>query len=133
MTPQINNEFTSNIIQYEQPSLTYRLGSKTVAGRIDKIDSIKQAIFHILSTERYAHTIYDDDYGVELEQYIGKDIGYIQAGIESTLRDALCQDDRILDVQVDNVSKNEDGNSCFVEFTVFTKLGNIKENVNVLQ
>lgn len=133
MTAQINNEFTSNIIQYEQPSLTYRLGSRTVAGKIDKIESVKQAIHHILSIERYSNPIYDDDYGVELEQFIGKDIGYIQASIESTLRDALCQDDRIMDVQVNNVYQGEEANSCIIEFTVFTKFGNIEGKTNVLQ
>ena len=133
MIPQIADEFTNNVAQVQQPDLTYRLGSKTVAGKIDKIDSIKQAIYHILSTERYSNPIYDDDYGVELEQYVGKDLGFISASIENELREALCQDDRITDVQVDNVSKGEQGNSCLIEFTVFTKYGNIQEELNVLQ
>lgn len=126
------NEYM-NLIEYKQPDLTYRLGNKSVAGKIDKIDSIKQSIFHILSTERYSNPIYDDNYGVELEQYIGKDIGFVVAGIENTLREALCQDDRISDVQVNNIKIGEDGNSCFVEFTVFTIYGNIEEGLNVLQ
>lgn len=133
MTPQIAEEFTNNVAQVQQPDLTYRLGSKTIAGKIDKIDSIKQAIYHILSTERYSNPIYDDDYGVELEQYVGKDLGFISASIENELREALCQDDRITDVQVDNVSKGEQGNSCLIKFTVFTKYGNIQEELNVLQ
>lgn len=133
MIPQIAEEFTNNITQVQQTDLTYRLGSKTVSGKIDKIDSIKQAICHILSTERYSNPIYDDDYGVELEQYVGKDLGFISASIENELREALCQDDRISDVQVNNISKGEQENSCLVEFTVFTKYGNIEEELNVLQ
>lgn len=133
MIPQIADEFTNNVTQVQQTDLTYRLGSRTVAGKIDKIDSIKQAIYHILSTERYSNPIYDDDYGVELEQYIGKDIGFISASIENELREALCQDDRISDVQVNSISIGEQDNSCLIEFTVFTKYGTIEEELNVLQ
>lgn len=133
MIPQIANEFTNNVAENIEPDLTYKLGSKTVAGKIDRIESIKQAIYHILSTERYSNPIYDDDYGVELEQYIGKDIGFISASIENELREALCQDDRISDVQVNNISKGEQENSCLIEFTVFTKYENIEEELNVLQ
>lgn len=118
---------------YRQPDLTYRLGSTTVAGKIDKLESIKQAVYHILSTERYSSPIYDDNYGVELEQYIGKDIGYIQADIENTLKEALTQDDRITNVIVNNVKKSdEQKNACVIEFTVYTIYGNYNENMSIL-
>ncbi len=134
MTPQISTGDTSNVYSYRQPNLTYRLGKKTVAGKIDQLEAVKQSIYHILSTERYSNPIYDDDYGVELEQYLGKDIGYITADIENTLREALCQDDRITDVQVNDVSKStEEESACVIDFTVFTIYGNIEETLNVIQ
>lgn len=118
---------------YRQPDLTYRLGNTTVAGKIDKLESIKQAVYHILSTERYSSPIYDDSYGVELEQYIGKDIGYIQADIENTLKEALTQDDRITNVVVNDVKKSDkQKNACIIEFTVYTIYGNYNENMNIL-
>lgn len=118
---------------YRQPDLTYRLGNTTVAGKIDKLESIKQAVYHILSTERYSSPIYDDNYGVELEQYIGKDIGYIQADIENTLREALTQDDRITNVVVNDVKKSDkQKNACVIEFTVYTIYGNYDENMSIL-
>lgn len=118
---------------YRQPDLTYRLGNTTVAGKIDKLESIKQAVYHILSTERYSSPIYDDNYGVELEQYIGKDIGYIQADIENTLKEALTQDDRITNVVVNNVKKSDkQKNACVIEFTVYTIYGNYNENMSIL-
>ncbi len=121
-------------LEYRQPNLTYRLGKKSVAGKVDKIEAVKQAIYHILSTERYSSPIYDDDYGVELEQYIGQDIGFIEADIENTLREALCQDDRITDVQVNSVEKSkEQAGCCVVDFTVFTIYGNVEESLNVVQ
>ena len=132
MIPQINNQLIGESIQYRQPNLTYRVGDSTVAGKIDKLDSVKQAIYHILSTERYSNPIYDGDYGVELEQYIGKDIGFIMAGIQETLRDALLQDDRISDVQVDNVEKSDkQNNACLIDFTVFTIYGTYKDSLSL--
>lgn len=132
MIPQINNQLIGESIQYRQPNLTYRLGDSTVAGKVDKLDSVKQAIYHILSTERYSNPIYDGNYGVELEQYIGKDIGFITAGIQETLRDALLQDDRISDVQVDNVEKsNNQNNACLIDFTVFTIYGEYKDSLSL--
>ena len=132
MIPQINNRLIGDSIQYRQPNLTYRVGDSTVAGKIDKLDSVKQAIYHILSTERYSNPIYDGDYGVELEQYIGKDIGFITAGIQETLRDALLQDDRISDVQVDNVEKSDkQNNACLIDFTVFTIYGTYKDSLSL--
>lgn len=118
---------------YRQPDLTYRLGNTTVAGKIDKLESIKQAVYHILSTERYSSPIYDDNYGVELERYIGKDIGYIQADIENTLKEALTQDDRITNVVVNDVEKSDkQKNACVIKFTVYTIYGNYNENMSIL-
>lgn len=118
--------------QYRQPSLTYRLNDETVAGKIDKIESVKQAISHILQTERFGSPLYSEDYGIELEQYLGKDIGFIKADIEETLRDALTQDDRITDVSVDSVEKSSEQNgACVVTFTVRTIFGDIEESASI--
>lgn len=134
MTPQISTGESSEVYSYRQPNLTYRIGTTTVAGKIDKLEAVQQAVYHILMTERYDNPIYDENYGVELEQYLGKDIGYITADIENTLREALCQDDRITDVQVNDVSKStEQDSACVIEFTVFTIYGNVEETLNVAQ
>ena len=119
---------------YRQPNLTYRLNDNSVAGKISGLESIEQAIFHILQTERYSNPLYNDDYGVELEQYIGQDIGFIAADIENTLREALTQDDRITDVSVTNVAKStKQANSCEISFTVYTIYGDIEESLEMEQ
>lgn len=132
MTPQISEITNSETYSYRQPNLTYRLGEKTVAGKIDNLESIKQSVRHILLTERYSNPIYDDNYGIELEQYIGQDIGFIIAGIGNTLKEALSQDDRITDVQVNDVSKSsKENNTCVIEFTISTIYGNYNDSLNV--
>lgn len=134
MIPQIGIGESKEIYSYRQPGLTYRLGTNTVAGKTDGIEAVKQAVYHILMTERWSNQIYDDDYGVELQQYVGKDIGYITADIENTLRDALCQDDRITDVQVNAVNKStRQESACMVDFTVFSIYGNFNESLSVAQ
>ena len=125
---------TGGIQEYRQPDLTYRMGESTIVGKItDKIESVKQSILHILSTERYSNPIYDDDYGVELEKYIGQDKGTVIADIENTLNEALTQDDRITKIKVNSITDGVESNSLVVEFTVYTIYGEIGEVLNVVQ
>lgn len=130
--PQINDDMNGSTYSYREPNLTYKINEKNVTGNIDKLESIKQAIYHILMTERYSNPIYSDNYGVELEQYIGKDFGYVVAGIQTTLNDALTQDDRITSVVVNNVSKSDkQQNACLILFTVYTIYGNYDEELTL--
>lgn len=130
MIPQIGNEIPNNVIRYRIPSKTYRFSNDTVYGYIDGVDSVKQAICCILSVERYSNPIYGDNYGVELEQYLGKDINYINATIQNVLYDALIQDDRITDVKVKSVNAI-DIDYCEVKFDVFTIFGSFDESISV--
>lgn len=131
MTPELMSE-DEELIKYRRPNLTYRLNETNISGKVNDLESLKQTIKHILSIERYDNPIYTQNYGIELEKYLGQDIGYITADIENTLREALTQDDRIIEVQVNDVSKLT-ADSCKIEFTVYTIYGNMEENLNVLQ
>lgn len=115
-------------------SLTYGLDlkNKRIVRKIDDIEAMKQAIFKILSTERQAHVIYDDSYGVELERFLGKDIDFIKSDVERTISEALLADDRILSITnftINDLVKD----SLHIEFKVNTVYGNIsmKSEVNV--
>ena len=125
MIPQIGISTAENVKYEPYPSLTYKLTGDQIAGDIDGIDAIRQAAFGILSTERYAHVVYDNNYGVELEQYCGCDFEFLEATIEDTLRDALTQDDRIKDITVTDISM-ADSDSAQVVFEVHTNVGKIK-------
>ena len=131
MVSQIYDKIANNAYFVRQPNLTYSLGYD---GRISGLEAMKQAIYHILMTERYSNPIYDDDYGIELEQYVGKDLNYISATIENTLRDALMQDDRVVGVIVNSIKPDDkQPNVCLIEFTVDTIYGEFEENLNVVQ
>ena len=134
MASQIYDKLSSNAYFVRQPNLTYRLGETYASGMISGLEAMKQSVCHILMTERYSNPIYDDDYGVELNQYLGKDLTYISATIERTLRDALMQDDRVQDVIVNSIDKDKnDLNACNVEFTVMSSYGEFEGSINVIQ
>ena len=132
MIPIIENAVTEQIEFTPYPSFTYNtnLFSETIAGDIDGKASLEQALYHRLLTERYSYIIYDDNYGTELEQYIGQGFSFLEATIENTLRDSLLQDDRITDVRITNIQKIEI-DSALVEFDVYTNMGNINMNLPI--
>lgn len=131
MTPS-KNSYVTQISTYRYPDKTYRMGEKTMQGSIEKNESVRQAIYHILNTERYSNPIYGKNYGVELEKYLNTDIEYIRSTIQDTLSDALLQDDRITDVTVDSVEQTG-YNSVLVTFTVATIYGKEREELEVVQ
>ena len=135
MIPQIDDIDLTNEEEIKIPSKTYKVninetGQDTIAGFIDDIDAIKQSIYHILSIERYAYDIYDDDYGVELEQYIGQSFEYLQSTIQNTLEEALTQDERILAVEVTNVEKRND-EFALITFNAITQNNEIEMEVGI--
>ena len=62
-----------------QPTHTYKmhLKSGTVQGYTDGQDAMRQAIYKILSTERYQYAMYSWNYGVELLDLYGEPMTYV--------------------------------------------------------
>ena len=52
---------------------TYRMDfkNKRIIGMVDGVDAAVQAIFKALQTRRFAHIIYDDQYGCDIFNKIG--------------------------------------------------------------
>lgn len=112
-----------------QPSLTYRIDwkSKRIAGMIDDLDAIRQAVVKILQTERFLYLIYTTDYGTEWNGLLGKDQLYVQSELKRRVREALLQDERITDV--DDFRFRFDGDAAIVAFTVVSIYGNFEQEV----
>jgi len=74
-----------------QPSRTYRLDLEhgRIRGMTDGAEAVKQAVYKILATERYAHSIYS---GYGLDRRIGPEL-------ERCVKEALLEDDRIESVE----------------------------------
>ena len=130
MIPQVSGVTIDqvNVVQY--PTFTYRVTDNQISGNVDGIEAIQQAVYHILSTERYAYPIYSDNRGVEFKKYIGRPFSFLRDTIQKTLRDALLQDDRITAVSVTNVSRtSRDG--ALIEFKVTSDRGTFGSEVTV--
>lgn len=123
MIPQISSLNFSEIKFKRQPSHTYKISGDRIEGFLDGAEALKQTIFHILSTDRYAYPIYDSNYGNELKTLFNKSTGFVIAGLGQVITDALLQDDRIESVIVNQVEVGETIDSVVANFTVISKEG----------
>lgn len=123
---QIDYDTTSSTVY---PSQTYTLDFETgqVYASIDDLDSVKQAITKILSTDRYAYEIYDGYYGNELFTLVGKPYEYVVVEIPRVLNEALLKDERILGVG-SYTFKRVSVDSIEIEFQVDTIYGRLDIN-----
>lgn len=101
---EISSEDELLELDYEEsiyPSKTYKLNTEKgrIVGFTDGVDAIKQAIYCILSTERYQYEAYDSNYGVELNDLIGQPMDYVVAEIQRRITEALTYDSRIETVE----------------------------------
>lgn len=105
------------------------VGKDRISGFIDDLDALTQAIYLILSTERYQFLIYSWDYGVELLDLYGQPMPYVMAELPRRINDALTQDDRIEDVVDFEFEQN--GKILSTKFTIVSNLGSISTVLEV--
>lgn len=121
---------TDTVLQEpEYATLTHRMTEDRVKGKVDGIKALEQAIYKILNTERYEYPIYTFTYGVELKKLVGKEQPYVRSELKRIVREALLQDDRIL--QVDGFRFVFEGDICECDFNVTSIYGPLKIKVEV--
>ncbi len=115
----------------EQPTYTYEMNPESglIRGYVDGIDAMEQAVYKILSTERYRYIIYSWNYGIELEDLFGQPVSYVCLELERRIREALLWDTRIEDVGDFRFDTSARGtvHAYFVVHTVFGDLDADKE------
>ena len=116
-----------NLEVVKQPSLQHKmnLNDSFIAGKCDGKEGLKQAVYKILSTERYENVIYSRNYGVEFKDLFGQPVKTVLPIIESRIKEALTQDDRITDVDgfiFDTSQKHK----VSVTFTVHSELSDFE-------
>lgn len=108
----------------DEPTLTFKVENGRIRGKIDELSAMVQAVDKILRTERLVYSIYSEQYGNDLNDLIGKDIGYAKVEAERMIKEALLADDRVTDVEIDTIEqKNKD--TLVVTGTCFTVFGKI--------
>ncbi|MDH6675718.1 hypothetical protein M2277_006439 [Paenibacillus sp. LBL] len=104
----------------EQPLKTYGIDfdNGVLGGTVDGITAIKQFVVKTIKTARFRFTIYDDDYGSEIEDLLGSDasIELLETEIPRVIEEALLYDDRINDVY--DFELTREGDRLFVSFYI---------------
>lgn len=110
-----------------QSSLTYYIDPETkrMSSMIDNTDSVIQAIFKALGTEKYGYEIYSWEYGFLEDQFIGEDFDFVQTNLEYYVRECLSKDDRIIDITNFKVTQQAI-DSCLATFDVLSTEGLIQ-------
>lgn len=127
-------EMLEEIPVIRQPSLGWGVDfeNKRITGEIDNIEAVKQAIYLILSTERYSKEIYTWNYGVETYDLYQMNKYFIIPNLQKRIFDAVYQDDRV--TEISNFKVEVQGRNYIVTFDVTTIYGdtfNVSQGVNV--
>lgn len=109
----------------EQPSKTYFMDIETerIRGFTDDINSMKQAVFKILNTERYQYVIYSWNYGIETIDLYGQNTAYVMSELKRRISEALLWDSRI--TSVDNFEFSTERGKISCKFIVHTIFGDV--------
>lgn len=126
MLPAVNDDLQKDFEIEEETSHTYKLDldNSTIAGYVDDLEAMKQAIYLILNIERYEYLIYSWNYGIELNDLYGQPIPFVLPELKRRITEALVQDSRILGV--DNFSFETNKGKVHVTFTVHTIFGDVE-------
>lgn len=126
MIPRMDDDLISNVEIEEQPTRTYeiKLAKDKMGTYVDGLEAMKQAIYHIINTERYQYLIYSWNYGVELADLFGNPITYCYPEIKRRVMEALLQDERITEVYDFEFSYSK--GDVLVRFKVTTDYGEIE-------
>lgn len=118
-------------VEVQMPTRTYRIMNNRIAGWIDDLEAMRQAVEKIILTERFEWEIYSDNYGVEMQNLIGQDFDLIKSEIERVVSEALLADERI--ESVDNFDLQQTNRSSLhFSFTVTTVFGEINMEQEVV-
>ena len=121
----------TQIVTVEVPTNTHRMlvDRERVSGYTDGLEAMRQAVYLILATERYAFPIYSWNYGIELRDLFGQQTTYVIPELRRRITEALMQDDRITNVsdfQFEVVK-----NKVSTPFLVTTTKGEIEAGMEV--
>jgi len=126
MLPAVNDDLQKDFNIEEETSYTYKLNldESTIAGFVDGLEAMKQAIYLILNIERYEYLIYSWNYGIELADLFGQPTSFVLPELKRRITEALVQDSRILGV--DNFSFETNKGKVHATFTVHTIFGDVE-------
>lgn len=124
LLPSVSDGVVADIVEYTMPTRTYNLEydkDSQIRGYCDELKAMKQAIYKIINTERYAYIIYPWEYGIELADLFGKPIPFVYAEIQRRITEALLWDVRIKELTDFSFTHNR--GDVLVNFKAHTVFG----------
>lgn len=112
-----------NIVNKDNTHNTYDITNNKIQGFKNNILALKEAIYKILSTEKYEYKIYSFSYGIDYSNLIGKDIEYVKIELKRKIKECLLSDSRI--TNVDNFKFVSTGDKLTCSFNVCSIYGEI--------
>lgn len=114
------------------PTVQHRLltGEQRILGSCDGLEALRQTVWLILNTERYAYPIFSWNYGIELEDLYGKPVTLVCPELERRISEALSVDERIKSVDAFSFDTSRRGIAA-VTFTVHSTFGSWDERIEV--
>lgn len=114
----LNNEENQN------PTLTFQIANGRIRNKFDGLGAMVQAVDKILKTERFVFPIYTDQYGNDLNDLLGKNLGYAKVEAERMVKEALLADERVIKVDITNINETSP-NTLTLTGECQTSYGNI--------
>lgn len=106
-----------------QTGRTYGLYSDKIQGYVTDAEALRQAVYKLLNTEKYEYPIYSFNYGIALEDLIGKDPDYVAIEVERRISECLLTDERVSDVT--DFIFEENGDELRISFLVKSIYGDM--------
>lgn len=127
MIPSTSGFLTTDFELERQPSKTYKMNleGNTTRGYTDGLEAMKQVVFKILNTERYAYVMYSWNYGIETMDLYGEPVSWVCPELQRRITEALVCDDRIESVTDFDFNLSQKG-VVHVSFVVHTIFGDMQ-------
>lgn len=129
-SPEVLQEVTVT----RQPSLGWGVDfeKQKITGFVDTAEAVKQAIYLILTTERYSKPIYTWNYGMETNDLYQQNKYIIIPQLQKRVYEALYQDDRIINIS--NFKAEVKGGKYVVSLdvtTIYNETLSVSEEVTI--
>lgn len=108
----------------DEPTLTFKVDHGRIRYKTDELDAMVQAVDKILKTDRFVYAIYDDQYGNDLNELIGKSFDYAETEVERIIVEALTADERVINVEIEKIWRI-DKDTLGVTGTCYTVYGDV--------
>lgn len=108
----------------QNPTLTFQIANGRIRNKFDGLGAMVQAVDKILKTERFVFPIYTDQYGNDLNDLLGKNLGYAKVEAERMVKEALLADERVIKVDITNINETSP-NTLTLTGECQTSYGNI--------